>query len=160
MLGLGSTVAPLPPNAPLLTSARSNALISQRVDKSGVVGAALKETAAINGSLSFLRRVFEAKAQGASHVPFRDSTLTKLMEPCLSGHGKTLMMVNVAPEATHAHESLESLKFARQVNQCDTGAGKGASKPKQNIVRTGPSQGGPASKQARPATAGAAPKRK
>ena len=131
------------------------------------MGAALKETQAINKSLSSLADVFAAKAAGNSHVPFRDSTLTRLMEPCLSGHGKTLMMVNVAPEATNSHESLCSLRFAKQVNQCDTGAGKGG-QPKRNVVRKpdAPAGGAPASKQPRPATAApggpsaAAPKRK
>ena len=102
---------------------------SERLDKSGAVGAALKETQAINKSLSALGLVFTAKANKAKHVPFRDSKLTHLMEPCLSGHGKTLMVVNVAPEADNAHESLCSLRFAKQVNQCDTSAaskGQGA----------------------------------
>ena len=103
---------------------------SERLDKSGAVGAALKETQAINKSLSALGLVFTAKANKAKHVPFRDSKLTHLMEPCLSGHGKTLMVVNVAPEADNAHESLCSLRFAKQVNQCDTSAaGKGQGAP-------------------------------
>ena len=62
-----------------------------------------------------------AKATGAAHVPFKDSKLTHLMEPCLSGQGKTLMVVNVGPEADNAQETLCSLRFASQVNQCDVG---------------------------------------
>ena len=123
---------------------------SERLDKSGAVGAALKETQAINKSLSSLADVFAAKAAGNSHVPFRNSKLTHLMEPCLSGHGKTLMMVNVAPEDDNSHESLCSLRFARQVNQCDTGSAAGRQAPK------------PSKKQARPATAptGAGPSKR
>ena len=131
---------------------------SERLDKSGAVGAALKETQAINKSLSSLADVFAAKAAHNNHVPFRNSKLTHLMEPCLSGHGKTLMMVNVAPEQSNAHESLCSLRFAKQVNQCDTGAaGKGGGPPKRNVVKTGAPPG------KRPATAApgaSAPKRK
>lgn len=97
---------------------------SERLDKSGATGAALKETQAINKSLSSLADVFTSKATGASHVPFRNSKLTHLMEPCLSGHGKTLMLVNVAPEQSNSHETLCSLRFAKQVSQCDTGGGK------------------------------------
>ena len=94
-------------------------------------------------------------------MPFRNSKLTHLMEPCLSGHGKTLMMVNVAPEADNSHESLCSLRFAKQVSQCDTGAGKGGQPKKFTGVRKAePAQSAPGSKQARPATAGAPPKRK
>ena len=118
------------------------------------MGAALKETQAINKSLSSLTDVFAAKAAGNSHVPFRNSTLTRLMEPCLSGHGKTLMVVNVAPEQQNAHESLCSLRFAKQVNQCDTGTAQ-ARQPKRHAKPTA-QQAAPAAKQARPQSAAAA----
>merc|ERR1740139_189461 len=91
---------------------------SERLDKSGATGDRLKETQNINRSLSSLADVFLAKAEGRSHVPFRNSKLTHLMEPCLNGHGKTLMLVNVGPEQDNAHESLCSLRFAGQVSQC------------------------------------------
>merc|ERR1719454_1262624 len=94
---------------------------SERLDKSGSTGDRLKETQNINRSLSSLTDVFVAKAEGRSHVPFRNSKLTQLMEPCLSGHGKTLMVVNVCPEERDAQETLCSLRFACQVNQCSTG---------------------------------------
>merc|ERR1719399_929095 len=79
---------------------------SERLDKSGATGDRLKETQHINRSLSSLADVFLAKAEKRAHVPFRNSKLTHLMEPCLSGQGKTLMMLNVAPEETHSHETL------------------------------------------------------
>ena len=100
---------------------------SERVGKSGAEGAALKEAAAINKSLFTLTSVFDAKAKKQACVPFNESKLTRLMEPCLSGNGKTLMLVNVAPEQDNAFESLSSLRFAKQVNQCDTSK---PSKPK------------------------------
>jgi len=107
---------------------------SERLDKSGAVGERLRETQNINKSLSSLADVFTAKAEGRSHVPFRNSKLTHLMEPCLSGQGKTLMFVNVGPEADNSHETMCSLRFAGQVSQCNTGgkprrAAKPASRP-------------------------------
>ena len=130
---------------------------SERVGKSGAEGAALKEAQNINKSLSALSGVFNAKASGASHVPFRDSKLTFLMEPCLSGQGKTLMFVNIAPEVDHSHETLCSLKFAKTVSQTDTGGGqKGGTK--RNAKEAAPSAA--ASAKVRPATgapAGAPP---
>merc|ERR1719150_2610239 len=105
---------------------------SERLDKSGATGTRLKETQNINRSLSSLADVFLAKAEGGrSHVPFRNSKLTHLMEPCLNGHGKTLMMVNVGPEQTHSSETLCSLRFASQVSQCNTGG-----KPKRSARST------------------------
>jgi len=94
---------------------------SERLDRSGAVGDRLKETQNINRSLSSLADVFLAKAQGQQHIPFRNSKLTHLMEPCLSGNGKTLMAVNIGPETDNSHETLCSLRFASQVCQCTTG---------------------------------------
>merc|ERR1712190_337714 len=94
---------------------------SERLDRSCATGDRLKETQNINRSLSSLSDVFLAKAEGRQHVPFRNSKLTHLMEPCLSGQGKTLMAVNIGPEADNSHESLCSLRFAGQVSQCTTG---------------------------------------
>jgi len=100
---------------------------SERLDRSNAVGDRLKETQNINRSLSSLADVFLAKSECRSHVPFRNSKLTHLMEPCLNGNGKTLMVVNVGPESENAHETLCSLRFAGQVSQCTTGG-----KPKRS----------------------------
>ena len=105
---------------------------SERLDRSGATGDRLKETQSINKSLSSLADVFAAKASKQAHVPFRNSKLTFLMEPCLSGQGKTLMVVNVGPEDTNSHETLCSLRFASQVSQCDTGG-----KPKRSAKAVG-----------------------
>lgn len=106
---------------------------SERLDKSGSTGDRLKETQNINRSLSSLVDVFVAKAGGHAHIPFRNSKLTHLMEPCLSGHGKTLMLVHVGPEQSNTHETLCALRFAKQVSQCDTGG-----KPKRHVKAAGP----------------------
>merc|ERR1712113_312359 len=108
---------------------------SERLDRSGAVGDRLKETQNINRSLSSLADVFAAKAEGRSHVPFRTSKLTHLMEPCLSGQGKTLMAVNISPELVNSHESLCSLRFAAQVNQCTTG-GKARKNTRALVAKT------------------------
>jgi kinesin family protein C1 len=101
---------------------------SERLDKSGSTGDRLRETLNINRSLSSLADVFAAKAECSSHVPFRNSKLTHLMEPCLSGQGKTLMLVNLSPEQLHSHETLCSLRFAKQVSQCNMGG-----KPQRHV---------------------------
>jgi len=104
---------------------------SERLDKSGASGDRLKETQNINKSLSSLADVFAAKAEGRSHIPFRNSKLTYLMEPCLSGQGKTLMLVTIQPETSSSHESLCSLRFAKQVSQCNTGG-----RPRRSVKTT------------------------
>ena len=97
---------------------------SERLKRSGATGVAAKETAAINKSLSALVDVFDSLAKKKSHVPFRNSKLTYLMHSCLSGHGKTMMIVNVSPTTASGAETLCSLRFAKQVNQTELGKAK------------------------------------
>ncbi len=96
---------------------------SERLDRSGAGNDAkrLKETQAINKSLSCLGDVFTALSSGSSHVPFRNSKLTYLLQDCLSGDGKALMFVNLSPTLKSSHESLCSLRFAQRVNQVELG---------------------------------------
>lgn len=102
---------------------------SERVDCTGTAGDAtrFKESVNINKSLSCIADVFTAmhnKKGGAGHVPFRNSKLTMLLQDCLSGEGKALMMVNVSPTEASLGESLCSLRFAGQVNQVELGKAK------------------------------------
>ena len=97
---------------------------SERLDKSKAKGDRLKETQAINKSLSSLADVFSALHKSQKHVPFRNSKLTHLLQPSLSGQGKALMLVNLSSDASDAGESLCSLRFAKQVNQTELGQAK------------------------------------
>jgi kinesin family protein C1 len=96
---------------------------SERLDRSGAGAdaARLKETQSINKSLSCLGDVFNALATGASHVPYRNSKLTYLLQDCLSGDGKALMFVNLSPTTASSSESVCSLRFAQRVNQVELG---------------------------------------
>ncbi|CAN1319086.1 Kinesin-like protein KIN-14C [Linum perenne] len=97
---------------------------SERLSRSGATGDRLKETQAINKSLSCLANVIFALAKKEDHVPFRDSKLTHLLQPCLGGESKTLMFVNVSPDPSSVGESLCSLKFAARVNACEIGVAR------------------------------------
>ncbi|CAN6236341.1 unnamed protein product [Urochloa humidicola] len=94
---------------------------SERLAKSGSTGDRLKETQSINKSLSALSDVIFAIAKGDDHVPFRNSKLTYLLQPCLGGDSKTLMFVNISPEASSVGETICSLRFASRVNACEIG---------------------------------------
>jgi len=97
---------------------------SERLDRSGATGDRMKETQAINKSLSCLTDVFMAISNKNSHIPYRNSKLTHLLSPCLSGDGKTLMMVNLSPTEESYFETLCSLRFAKTVNKCELGRPK------------------------------------
>ncbi|XP_039040987.1 kinesin-like protein KIN-14M [Hibiscus syriacus] len=94
---------------------------SERLSKSGSTGDRLKETQAINKNLSSLADVIFALAKKEDHVPFRNSKLNYLLQPCLGGDSKTLMFVNISSKPSSTGESLCSLRFAARVNACEIG---------------------------------------
>ncbi|KAJ1907680.1 kinesin-like nuclear fusion protein [Tieghemiomyces parasiticus] len=97
---------------------------SERLAQSGSTGDRLRETQAINKSLSCLGDVIYAIANRDSHVPYRNSKLTFLLQNSLGGNSKTLMFVNVSPLASNLQETLCSLRFATKVNSCQIGTAR------------------------------------
>ncbi|KAI3466388.1 hypothetical protein Pfo_023051 [Paulownia fortunei] len=95
---------------------------SERVDRSEAVGERLKEAQHINRSLSALGDVIAALAQKSSHVPYRNSKLTQVLQDSLGGHAKTLMFVHINPEVDALGETISTLKFAERVATIDLGA--------------------------------------
>ena len=92
---------------------------SERLNESGSAGERLKETKAINSSLSCLSNVIEALQGSAAHVPFRDSKLTHLLKDSLVGDSKTLAIVCCNPLSSMFNESISSLKFASKCGRVE-----------------------------------------
>ncbi|XP_065071824.1 centromere-associated protein E-like isoform X2 [Rhopilema esculentum] len=85
---------------------------SERIKRTKASGERLQEAQHINSSLLELGNVIQALAEGhRSHVPFRNSTLTRLLQEGLSGNCKTRLVVCVAPTAKDVHETKCSLNF-------------------------------------------------
>ncbi|KAL5727477.1 hypothetical protein ACHQM5_000669 [Ranunculus cassubicifolius] len=97
---------------------------SERVDRSEAVGDRLKEAQHINKSLSALGDVIFALAQKSPHVPYRNSKLTQVLQSSLGGQAKTLMFVQLNPDADSFAESISTLKFAERVSGVELGAAK------------------------------------
>jgi Kinesin motor domain len=95
---------------------------SERVRKSNVGGQELKEAGYINKSLSALGNVMEALDRKSSHVPYRDSKLTYLLQDSLGGNSRTMMIVAVCPTEVACDESVHALQFAIRVRRIQIGA--------------------------------------
>ncbi|KAJ8773027.1 hypothetical protein K2173_028204 [Erythroxylum novogranatense] len=103
---------------------------SERVDRSEVTGDRLKEAQHINKSLSALGDVIFALAQKSSHVPYRNSKLTQLLQSSLGGQAKTLMFVQLNPDASSYSETMSTLKFAERVSGVELGAARSSKEGK------------------------------
>ncbi|KAE8725521.1 Kinesin-4 [Hibiscus syriacus] len=97
---------------------------SERVDKSEVTEDQLKEAQHSEKSLSALGDVIASLASKSSHVPYRNSKITQLLQESLGGQAKTLMFVHIAPEYEVHGETLSTLKFAERLATVELGAAK------------------------------------
>jgi len=91
---------------------------SERTKISQAEGMQMKEANCINRSLSALADVLFAlgDSTSSSHVPYRNSKLTYLLQDALGGPGcKTFLFAQVSPDAVDAHESYSTLTFAARV---------------------------------------------
>ncbi|XP_048617366.1 kinesin-like protein KIN-14P [Brassica napus] len=103
---------------------------SERVDRSEVKGDRLREAQHINKSLSSLGDVIFSLASKSSHIPYRNSKLTQLLQSSLGGRAKTLMFVQLNPDTTSYSESMSTLKFAERVSGVELGAAKSSKEGK------------------------------
>lgn len=88
---------------------------SERQAKTGAQGERLKEATKINLSLSALGNVISALVDGKStHIPYRDSKLTRLLQDSLGGNAKTVMVANVGPASYNVEETLTTLRYANR----------------------------------------------
>eukprot|EP00794_Sanderia_malayensis_P017022 gene17022-18736_t len=86
---------------------------SERQSKTGAQGERLKEATKINLSLSALGNVISALVDGKStHIPYRDSKLTRLLQDSLGGNARTVMVANLGPASYNYEETLTTLRYA------------------------------------------------
>ncbi|EQC40033.1 hypothetical protein SDRG_02690 [Saprolegnia diclina VS20] len=103
---------------------------SERLSKTGAEGQRLKEAQNINQSLSTLGNVIQARANKQKHVPYRDSSLTYLLQDSLGGDSKTLMVACSSPVDYNAEETFCTLNFAARTRSVEMG------KASKNVAST------------------------
>lgn len=85
---------------------------SEKVGKTGASGQTLEEAKKINKSLSALGMVINALTDGkSSHIPYRDSKLTRILQESLGGNSRTTLIINCSPSSYNDIETLGTMRF-------------------------------------------------
>nr|CAD2137668.1 unnamed protein product [Meloidogyne enterolobii] len=88
---------------------------SEKVSKTGAEGSVLEEAKNINKSLSALGNVISALAEGTkSHVPYRDSKLTRILQESLGGNSRTTIVICCSPASYNEAETKSTLLFGQR----------------------------------------------
>ncbi|CAH1718359.1 unnamed protein product [Chironomus riparius] len=88
---------------------------SEKVSKTGAEGTVLDEAKNINKSLSALGNVISALADGnKSHIPYRDSKLTRILQESLGGNARTTIVICCSPASFNESETKSTLDFGRR----------------------------------------------
>ncbi|XP_068101941.1 kinesin heavy chain [Hyperolius riggenbachi] len=88
---------------------------SEKVSKTGAEGAVLDEAKNINKSLSALGNVISALAEGTkSHVPYRDSKMTRILQDSLGGNCRTTIIICCSPSVFNEAETKSTLMFGQR----------------------------------------------
>lgn len=93
---------------------------SEMVRKTGASGQQLEEAKMINKSLSALGQVINALTdEKATHVPYRDSKLTRVLQDSLGGNSKTVLIIAVSPSSFNAAETVSTMRFGMRAKSIE-----------------------------------------
>jgi kinesin family member 5 len=85
---------------------------SEKISKTGATGLTLEEAKTINKSLTTLGMVINSLTDGkSSHVPYRESKLTRVLQESLGGNSKTCLIITCSPSVYNDAETLSTLRF-------------------------------------------------
>ena len=70
---------------------------SEKISKTGAEGKVLDQAKKINLSLTSLGKVIKSLSERGSHIPYRDSKLTRIIKDSLGGNSKTTLIVTCSP---------------------------------------------------------------
>ena len=89
---------------------------SEKISTSGVTGIAKAEAIQINLSLTVLKSVINKlilRTDKKTHIPFRESELTRILSESLGGNSKTYMIATISPSSLNFIESRSTLRYAQ-----------------------------------------------
>ncbi|TIC00999.1 kinesin 1 [Wallemia mellicola] len=96
---------------------------SEKIGKTGATGQTLEEAKKINKSLSALGMVINALTDGKStHIPYRDSKLTRILQESLGGNSRTTLIVNCSPSEYNVDETVSTLRFGMRAKSIKNSA--------------------------------------
>lgn len=84
---------------------------SEKVSKTQAAGQTLREAQKINKSLSALGNVIQKLTSGSTHIPYRDSKLTRVLSDSLGGNSKTCLIITASPAMSNMEETLSTMRF-------------------------------------------------
>uniref|UniRef100_A0A1A9UTX3 Kinesin motor domain-containing protein n=1 Tax=Glossina austeni TaxID=7395 RepID=A0A1A9UTX3_GLOAU len=96
---------------------------SEKVSKTGANGVVLNEAKIINKSLSALGNVISALSDSKkTHIPYRDSKLTRILQESLGGNARTTVLLCCSPASTSESETKSTLEFGRRAKNVKNAA--------------------------------------
>ncbi|KAF5783711.1 putative plus-end-directed kinesin ATPase transcription factor bZIP family [Helianthus annuus] len=95
-----------------------------------------KEGSYINKSLLSLGTVISKLTDGkSSHIPYRDSKLTRLLQSSLSGHGRVSLICTVTPSSSNSEETHNTLKFAHRAKYIEIQAAQNKIIDEKSLIK-------------------------
>ncbi len=91
---------------------------SEKISKTGATGHTLEEAKIINKSLTTLGRVINNLTDGKStHIPYRESKLTRVLQESLGGNSKTCLIITCSPSIYNESQTLSTLRFGERAKK-------------------------------------------
>jgi kinesin family protein 5 len=87
---------------------------SERVSRTGARGQVLEESKLINKSLSALGNVINALFEKQSHVPYRDSRLTRVLQESVGGNNLTSLVITCSAAGINESDTISTLRFGNR----------------------------------------------
>ncbi|XP_071690452.1 kinesin-like protein KIN-7K, chloroplastic [Rutidosis leptorrhynchoides] len=111
-------------------------LAGSESSKAETNGVRQKEGSYINKSLLTLGTVILKLTDGkASHIPYRDSKLTRLLQSSLSGHGRVSLICTVTPSSSNSEETHNTLKFAHRAKHSEIQAAQNKIVDEKSLIK-------------------------